>query len=95
MAEKTREYPYHCFEKTDCKQYLEGRFWNQGGKQLAIVAVVTQIRDLGDWAAYIGTDAPDSYYEKNTCTEVAKHGCKLSESDARYFFPEIKLPYRP
>ncbi len=95
MTIETRQYPYHCFMKTDHKQYLEGRFWNQGGKQLAIVAVVTQFGDKGDWAAYIGTDAPNSYREKDTCTEVAETGCKLSEKDAKHFFPEIELPYRP
>ena len=88
------EYPYHVFETKDNKQYLEGRFWNQGGKQMAIVAVVTQVGEHGDWAAYIGTDAPDSYFEKDTCMCVAQHGCKLSESDAHHFFPEIDLPYR-
>ena len=90
----TRQYPYYCFKRTDCKQYLEGRFWNQGGKQLAIVAVITQIGNFGDWAAYIGTDAPNSYKEIDTCIEVAKHGCKLSDKDAKHFFPEIKLSYR-
>jgi len=87
-------YPYHCFKKTDCQQFLEGRFWNQGGKQLAIVAAVTQIGEHGDWAAYIGTDAPNSYREEDTCLAVADYGCKLSEKDAKYFFPDITLPYR-
>ncbi len=86
--------PYYCFKETDHKKYLEGRFWNQGGKQLAIVAVVTQFEERGDWAAYIGTDAPDSYREEDTCLAVADHGCKLSEKDGRHFFPEITLPYR-
>lgn len=94
MTTKTKQYPYHCFKRTDCRQYLEGRFWNQSGKQLAIVAIVTQVGDYGDWAAYIGTDAPDSYLEYDTCLVVAESGCKLSEKDARHFFPEIKLPYR-
>ena len=87
--------PYYVFKRTDSKRYLEGRFWNQGGKQLAIVAIVTALGNRGDWAAYIGTDAPDSYMEEDTCIHVAAHGCKLSEKDARHFFPEIKLPYRP
>ena len=94
MGTEIRKYPYYLFRKTDCKEYLEGRFWNQGGKQLAIVAIVTRIREFGDWAAYIGTDAPNSFHEQDTCIEVAEHGCKLSEKDARHFFPEIKLPYR-
>lgn len=95
MTQETKRLPYYCFKETESKKYLEGRFWNQGGKQLAIVAIVTQIRDFGDWAAYIGTDAPNSYREEDTCLEVADHGCKLSEKDARHFFPEITLPYRP
>ncbi len=94
MTTETKQYPYYCFQKTNCKQYLEGRFWNQGGKQLAIVAIVTQLGDKGDWAAYIGTDAPDSYREEDTLMEVAQHGCKLSDKDARHFFPDIKLSYR-
>ncbi len=95
METEIKQLPYYIFKKTDCKQYLEGRFWNQGGKQLAIVAIITQIGGRGDWAAYIGTDAPDSYREEDTLTAVAKDGCKLSEADARHFFPEIQLPYRP
>ena len=95
MNIKTEQLPYFCFKETNCKKYLEGRFWNQGGKQLAIVAVITQIEDGGDWAAYIGTDAPNSYQEKDTLIVVAEYGCKLRESDARHFFPDIKLPYRP
>lgn len=87
--------PYYVFKRTDVKRYLEGRFWNQGGKQLAIVAIITSIKGLGDWAAYIGTDAPDSYREEDTCLTVADHGCKLSEKDAKHFFPDIELPYRP
>jgi hypothetical protein len=90
--------PYYVFQQTDTTRYLEGRFWNQGGKQLAIVAVInariTEAGCLGDWAAYIGTDAPNSYKEQDTCLYVAEHGCKLSEKDARHFFSEIKLPYR-
>lgn len=94
MNTKFIRYPYYCFKETESKKYLEGRFWNQDGKQLAIVAVVTQIGEWSVWAAYIGTDTPNSYREGDTLKEVANTGCKLSESDARYFFPEIKLPYR-
>ena len=86
--------PYYVFKKTDSKRYLEARFWNQGGKQLAIVAIVTAVNEHGDWAAYIGTDAPDSHSEEGTLEYVAERGCKLSEKDAHHFFPEIKLPYR-
>jgi len=86
--------PYYCFKQKGHKRFIEARFWNQGGKQLAIVAVVTALNGFGDWAAYIGTDAPNSYTEDATLCHVAERGCKLSESDARHFFPEIKLPYR-
>jgi len=87
-------YPYYCFKRTDRKEYLEGRFWNQGGKQIAIVAIVTRMGEFSGWAAYIGTDAPDSYREEDTCLAAADHGCKLSDKDARHFFPDIELPYR-
>ena len=83
--------PYHIFKKTESKRYLEGRFWNQDGKQLAIVAVVTKNID---WAAYIGTDAARSYSEDDTLNYIAERGCKLLEKDAKHFFPKIELPYR-
>ena len=83
--------PYYKFYENSHGLYLEGRFWNQGGKQLAIVACVTK---GVDWAAYIGTDAPDSYREDDTLEYVAKYGCKLSSCDAKHFFPKIDLPYR-
>jgi len=89
--ENRTRYPYYAFEEDEYKVFLEGRFWNQSGKQLAIIACVTK---RVDWAAYIGTDAPNSYRENDTCKEVARTGCKLSEKDARYFFPGIRLPYR-
>lgn len=85
------ELPYYHFDETEHKTSLEGRFWNQGGKQLAIVAVITKGID---WAAYIGTDAPDSHTENDTLIYIAERGCKLSYKDAKHFFPEIKLPYR-
>jgi len=79
------------FRDTQYQQALEGRFWNCQGKQIAIVASITK---RIDWAAYIGTDAPDSYGEEDTCIYALEKGCKLSEEDARYFFPAIELPYR-
>lgn len=79
------------FIDTEHQEAYEARFWNQGGKQIAIVALVTK---GVDWAAYIGTDAPDSYKEEDTLTYVSAKGCKLTEKDARYFFPNIELPYR-
>ena len=84
-------YPHYHFQENEYKLDLEGRFWNQDGKQIAIVALVTK---NVDWAAYIGTDAPNSWTEEGTLEHVAQYGCKLSEKDARHFFPAIKLPYR-
>jgi len=79
------------FYEDKYKEQLEGRFWNCQGKQIAIIASVTK---GVDWAAYIGTDAPNSYHEKDTCIYTAEKGCKLTEKDARYYFPNIELPYR-
>lgn len=84
-------YPYYHFEDTGHNVKLEARFWCPGGKGIAIIASITKGID---WAAYIGTDAPDSYKEIDTLKYVASWGAKLSEKDARYFFPEIELPYR-
>jgi len=89
MAERIEG--YYTFEEDDYQQSVEARFWNQSGKQMAIVACITK---GVDWAAYIGTDASDSYDEDGTLRYVAQWGCKLSREDARYFFPKIKLPYR-
>lgn len=86
--------PGWIFKETDSQKWIEGRFWNHGGKQLAVVAVETK---KVDWAAYIGTDAPDSTTELETLKHVAIYGCKLTEAEARFFFPDmpdIKLPYR-
>lgn len=83
--------PGWIFKETNDQRWIEGRFWNHDNKHIAIVAVET--KDV-DWAAYIGTDAPGSYTAQATLEYVANSGCKLSESDARYFFPDIKLLYR-
>lgn len=83
--------PYYYFQRDSSHLKLEGRFWNCQGKCLAIVACITK---GVDWAAYIGTDAPDSYDEDSTLVYVADQGNKLSENDARHFFPEITLRYR-
>ena len=83
--------PYWKFQSEGNIFHYEGRFWSPQGKQIAIVAIVTEGID---WAAYIGTDAPDSYREKDTCIWASKYGAKLSPDDAKHFFPEIKLPYR-
>jgi len=90
-TDKQETLPYYCFYEDEWEQEFEGRFWNCQGKHIAIVAVVTKSID---WAAYIGSDAPNSWQEKATLSYVAAKGCKLTEEDARYFFPEIKLGYR-
>ncbi len=92
MTQKQQDtLPYYTFKENEHSQSVEGRFWNCQNNHIAIVAVITKYID---WAAYIGTDAPDSCTEKDTLLFTSDWGCKLSEKDARYFFPEIKLPYR-
>lgn len=85
--------PGWIFKETDSQKWIEGRFWNHGNKHIAIVAVITK---KIDWSAYIGTDAPDSTTEGETLRYVATYGCKLTEAEARFFFPDMnkKLPYR-
>jgi len=83
-------YPYYLFDRDADLSYYEGRFWSPQGKQITIVAVASD----RDWAAYVGTDAPDSRREIDTCKWAASYGCKLSVEDAKHFFPDIKLPYR-
>ena len=68
---------------------IEGRYWNSNGKGICIVAVIS--RGI-DWAAYIGAD--DGYSEEACMHWAAAYGAKLSEDDARHYFPEIKLHYR-
>jgi len=80
---------HYVFYESDHNQSLEARFWNCGGFQIAIIASITKGID---WAAYIGADR--SFTEGETLWNVKDHGCKLSEKDARHFFPEIELPYR-
>jgi hypothetical protein len=94
MKDKTtteRVEGYYTFKENEYKQSIEARFWNCQGKHIAIVASITK---GVVWAAYIGTDAPDSYTEDGTLKYVLEKGCKLSEEDAKHFFPDIKLPYR-
>ncbi len=74
----------------DYHEAREGRYFCANGFSLAIVASIT--KDI-DWAAYIG--ANQSTREADTLHFVLACGCKLSEEDARYFFPDIDLPYRP
>jgi len=71
------------------KKLLEGRYWNNNGKGIAIIASITEGID---WSAYIGAD---NGQDELACLELTKEsGDKLSEPDARHFFPGIELPYR-
>ena len=79
----------YAFEDNEHSTKLEARFWNSNGYQIAIVACITKGID---WAAYIGADK--SYTEAETLRTVANWGAKLSAEDAKYFFPNITLPYR-
>ena len=88
---KTNTYlPYYCFEEDNWSEKLEGRYWNPQGQNICVVAYITK---GVDWAAYIGA-CPETNSEKAALFYVADKGAKLSEKDARYFFPELKLPYR-
>lgn len=69
---------------------IEGRYYNANYYACAIVAVVTKGID---WAAYIGGASAEAS-EEDVVFFVATRGCKLSEKDARHFFPDIKLLYR-
>jgi hypothetical protein len=69
---------------------IRGRYYNANYYATAIVAVVTEGID---WAAYIGS-ANYMLPENSALQVVADEGDKLSEKDARYFFPDIDLPYR-
>ncbi len=80
----------YIFRENSVKQCLEARFWYCDGNQIAIVASITKGID---WAAYIGAENI-SGKEEETLDYCLKYGCKLSEQDARHFFPDIKLPYR-
>ncbi len=77
-------------ERTVERQILEGRYFNCNGYSCAIVAVITFPID---WAAYMGGHDGKAR-EEETIAFVAKHGAKLSQRDARHFFPQIDLPYR-
>lgn len=66
------------------------RYWNANGYATAIVAVKG---DVDDWAAYIG--GCDPWSEEEAYDFVARFGCKLREDEARFFFPNIELAYRP
>ena len=67
----------------------EARYWNANGYATAVVASITP---GVDWAAYIGGCPPQS--KEEGLAVVAGQGCKLSEDDARHFFPDLDMPYR-
>ena len=80
------KYPYHEFGPNK----YEGRYWNSNGYATAVVA---SIGHEGAWSAYIGGGPTER--EQDCLTTVLENGAKLSEVDARHFFPDIDLPYRP
>ena len=67
---------------------FEGGYWNANGFAVAVVASIGQV---DDWCAYIGGADPKS--EEEGLRFVASHGAKLSEEDARHFFPDLELQY--
>ncbi len=73
------------------RKLITARYYNANYYATAIVAAVTEGID---WAAYIG-GADHTVSEEEAVQYVAAKGCKLSEEDARHYFPDIKLPYRP
>ena len=79
------------FINTAHHEAIEGRYFNANGFSLAIVASITKGID---WAAYIGSHSSTNRSEEETLHFVKDKGCKLSEKDARHFFPDIQMPYR-
>jgi hypothetical protein len=72
------------------RKIIEGRYCNANYYACAIVAVVTEGID---WAAYMnGCNAKIT--REDALEQVAEDGDKLSEKDARHFFPDIESPYR-
>ena len=71
--------------------------WYANDMGVQIVAVQGEVND---WAAYIGGV---SYYgpEEEAMEQVRRHGCKLDQKTAEFFFPSIvagshgDLKYRP
>jgi hypothetical protein len=72
------------------RQLIVARYYNSNYFATAIVASITEGID---WAAYIG--GADYHLAESEAVEyVRDYGDKLSEADARHFFPSIELPYR-
>ena len=72
------------------RKLITARYYNANYFATAIVASITEGID---WAAYIG-GADHTIPEEAAVEYIRDYGCKLSESDARHYFPDIKLPYR-
>ncbi len=89
----------YVFLETEEKKRIEGRYWNPSDEtqslNICVVASITKKPngEYNDWAAYIGA-APGYHSEEEALKVVARLGAKLSEKDARYFFPGIEAPYR-
>ena len=71
------------------KNQQEARYYNSNGFGITIMASITEGID---WAAYIGANT--GYSEEDCMRFTLDYGCKLSEEDARHYFPHINLPYR-
>jgi hypothetical protein len=71
-------------------ELIEGRYYTT---MLGTIAIVASIGDHGDWAAYI-CDCRDDDSIEGSMETAAKYGAKLSEADARYYFPDVKEKYR-
>jgi len=94
---------YWIFHEDEHKRQLEGRYWNPStddelnprSLNICVVASITKkpSGEMFDWAAYIGA-APGVHHEGEALKATARYGAKLSEKDARYFFPDIDAPYR-
>lgn len=61
--------------------------------------VVASQGAVGDWAAYVAgvtlSQSEDHEPESAIARVVAANGYKLTEDQARAFFPDVKLEYRP
>lgn len=72
------------------RKFHTARYYNANGFAVAVVAVITEGID---WSVYIGgTDLVER--EADAVKWVAEMGAKLSRADAKYYFPDIMLPYR-
>ncbi len=78
------------------KKIIVARYINVNDVGIAIVA---SIFEGVDWAAYIGAyvsgaSGNSEISRDDTVNYVVKYGNKLSEEDARYYFPDIYIKYR-